>query len=183
MASTFTNSYDFIIYIYIFIFSSCILLYSVSACVVSFFLSFLSYDSMQQKFLEYCLLLKWRIWKCKAIENMGACVSSQQGCFGGMFNSSKKKRRRTTIGFRKNGSSSLDNNNNNHNIVDLPQHSFSNPTFQGSCNIHVYFFLHFTEIIFGWSLSFEFCWNWNLYVFKCMFELTLSLTESRWIQT
>ncbi|CAI8587774.1 unnamed protein product [Vicia faba] len=63
---------------------------------------------------------------------MGACVSSQQGCVGGMFNSSKKKRRRRTIGFRKNVSSSFDTtNNNNNNTVDLPQHSFSNPTFQG----------------------------------------------------
>lgn len=63
---------------------------------------------------------------------MGACVSTQQGCVGGRFKKKNRKRKRI-IGFRRRVSSqfsSLDNNK-----VDapsLPQHSFTNPTFQGS---------------------------------------------------
>ncbi|WJX56979.1 hypothetical protein P8452_42585 [Trifolium repens] len=65
---------------------------------------------------------------------MGACVSTQQGgCVGGRFNSSKKKnrKRRRIVGLKRRVSSKLSSLDDNKKL-DLPQHSFSNPTFQGS---------------------------------------------------
>jgi len=74
---------------------------------------------------------------------MGACVSTQQGCVGGRFKKKNRKRKRI-IGFRRRVSSQFSSSDNNKvDLTSLPQHSFSNPTFQGSCYSFFSFLLVF----------------------------------------
>lgn len=126
----------------------------------------------------------WGIWG-KGVDDMGACVSTPQGCVGGRLSSSKKKtrkrrreglRRRVTSRLCKESSEKVD-------VAGLPDCSFANPTFQGWCFIAPFHFIFLFGLLGCICCNIIFFgvegWKWESWEIFC-FVLNCNLLLGTW---